>query len=48
MIFLTSSPDSVAKSKPKRHMGIKIDIESEARDLVDWDEEPEENEGRPW
>jgi hypothetical protein len=23
-------------------------VEAEARDLVDWDEEPEDHEGRPW
>jgi hypothetical protein len=48
MIFPTGTTVGVAKSKPKRPMGIEIDIESEARDLIDWDEEPEENEGRPW
>jgi hypothetical protein len=48
MIFPTGAPVCVAKSKLKRLMGIEIDIENEARELVDWDEEPEENEGRPW
>jgi len=47
MSSTTASPDGVFMTM-KGLLTTVSGMEAEARDLVDWDEEPEEHEGRPW